>query len=231
MIVLDLPSSNSLVAMMLSLSMVLTADNSYMNYNKIFQLQDRGGDLSQKGETPRDEVTRLLRDHQQNRELIRRLGKRYYQVVYPIQVRHREKMGVSTREIDSRNPQGGVDGRGVNELEPNRQPPRQKHYRQTSLLIKAFQHRFRLDLELNTRLIAPNVQKKVFLPGGATATSTSAVQDVEQCYYHGVVKDWQGGEFIPGSMAALQTCNGVSGIIHLGNETFVIHPFLRRRSF
>ena len=62
-----------------------------------------GGDLSQKGETPRgknelnaisisniyyllDEVTRLLRDHQQNRELIRRLGKRYYQVVYPIQV-------------------------------------------------------------------------------------------------------------------------------------------------
>lgn len=226
MIVLDLPSSNSLVAMMLSLSMVLTADNSYMNYNKIFQLQDRGGDLSQKGETPRDEVTRLLRDHQQNRELIRRLGKRYYQVVYPIQVRHREKMGVSTREIDSRNPQGGVDGRGVNELEPNRQPPRQqKHYRQTSLLIKAFQHRFRLDLELNTRLIAPNVQKKVFLPGGATATSTSAVQDVEQCYYHGVVKDWQGGEFIPGSMAALQTCNGVSGIIHLGNETFVIHPF------
>jgi hypothetical protein len=51
------------------------------------------------------------------------------------------------------------------------------------------------------------------------------VQDVEHCYYHGVVKDWQGGEFIPGSMAALQTCNGVSGIIHLGNETFVIHPF------
>ena len=51
------------------------------------------------------------------------------------------------------------------------------------------------------------------------------LQDVEQCYYHGVVKDWQGGEFIPGSMAALQTCNGVSGIIHLGNETFVIHPF------
>ena len=29
-------------------------------------------------------------------------------------------------------------------------------------------------------------------------------KDVEQCYYHGVVKDWQGGEFIPGSMAALQ---------------------------
>ena len=42
MIVLDLPSFNSLVVMMLSLSMVLTADNNYMNYNKIFQLQERG---------------------------------------------------------------------------------------------------------------------------------------------------------------------------------------------
>merc|ERR1719410_271054 len=198
-----------------------------VQYNKFNPLDKGGGDLTRKaGETPRDEVERLLRDYKQNQELLRRLGNRYYQVVYPIQVRHREKMGVSTREIDTRNPQGAVDGRGVNELEPNRNGPRQqKHYRQTSLLIKAFQHRFRLDLELNTRLIAPNVQKKVFLPGGATATSTSAVQDVEQCYYHGVVKDWQGGEFIPGSMAALQTCNGVSGIIHLGNETFVIHPF------
>jgi len=222
--------SSSLVLLLISMSLtsVKTGDlNLYSNYNKFLQVdQNRGSDMSPKGETPRDEVARLLRDYQQNRELLKRLGKRYYQVVYPIQVRHREKMGVSTREIDSRNPQGGLDGRGVNELEPNRNGARQqKHYRQTSLLIKAFQHRFRLDLELNTRLIAPNVQKKVFLPGGATATSTSAVQDVEQCYYHGVVKDWQGGEFIPGSMAALQTCNGVSGIIHLGNETFVIHPF------
>ena len=34
-----------------------------------------------------DEVERLLRDYKQNQELLRRLGNRYYQVVYPIQVR------------------------------------------------------------------------------------------------------------------------------------------------
>ena len=38
-------------------------------------------------------------------------------------------------------------------------------------------------------------------------------QDVEHCYYHGVVKDWQGGEFIPGSMAALQTCIADGGTL------------------
>ncbi len=44
------------------------------------------------------EVERLMRDYKQNQDLVRNLGSRYYQVIYPIQVRHREMVGVSTRE-------------------------------------------------------------------------------------------------------------------------------------
>lgn len=45
------------------------------------------------------EVERLLREYRQNQELVRNIGAHYYQIIYPVQLRHHEKMGISTREI------------------------------------------------------------------------------------------------------------------------------------
>lgn len=45
------------------------------------------------------EVERLLREFRQNQELVRNIGAHYYQIIYPVQLRHHEKMGISTREV------------------------------------------------------------------------------------------------------------------------------------
>lgn len=45
------------------------------------------------------EVERLLKEYRQNQELVRRIGGHYYQIIYPVQLRHHEKMGISTREV------------------------------------------------------------------------------------------------------------------------------------
>ncbi|XP_050076828.1 uncharacterized protein LOC126563597 isoform X8 [Anopheles maculipalpis] len=169
-------------------------------------------------ESPVGEVERLLKEHQQNQELVDKIGSSYYQIIYPVQLRHHEKMGISTREVNQpKFPQRGYDGSYSGSGGGGRGRSRTgKHFHRTSLLIKAFNHKFRLDLELNTQLLAPNIVQKHYLPSGFAQDSH---REIEHCYYHGTVKDY------PGASAAFHTCNGVSGVIHVGNETFVIHPF------
>ncbi|XP_039450315.1 uncharacterized protein LOC120429169 [Culex pipiens pallens] len=56
-------------------------------------------------ESPVGEVERLLKEHQQNQELVDRIGSNFYQIIYPVQLRHHEKMGISTREVGAKYPQ------------------------------------------------------------------------------------------------------------------------------
>ncbi|RVE45050.1 hypothetical protein evm_010307 [Chilo suppressalis] len=93
------------------------------------------------------EVERLLREYRQNQELVRNIGAHYYQIIYPVQLRHHEKMGISTREVNTQKGRGY----GSDYQQGTRSRARTgKHFHRTSLLIKAFNHKFRLDLELNT---------------------------------------------------------------------------------
>ena len=41
----------------------------------------------------------LMKEHRENQDLVRSIGASQYQIVFPVQLRHREKMGISTREI------------------------------------------------------------------------------------------------------------------------------------
>uniref|UniRef100_A0A8D8SE29 Disintegrin and metalloproteinase domain-containing protein 11 n=1 Tax=Cacopsylla melanoneura TaxID=428564 RepID=A0A8D8SE29_9HEMI len=169
-------------------------------------------------ENPVGEFERLLHEYRQNQLLIQNIASHFYQIIYPVQLKNHEKMGISTREVASKYPSRGSHDNYQSSLGTKGRSRTGKHFHRTSLLIKAFNHKFRLDLELNTQLLAPNIRQKLFLPNGAEQITTG-LQDIEHCYYHGTVKDY------PGAVAAFQTCSGVSGIIHVGNETFVIHPF------
>ncbi|KAB7500811.1 Disintegrin and metalloproteinase domain-containing protein 22, partial [Armadillidium nasatum] len=148
------------------------------------------------------EIRRLLTEYPENQEFVRKLESQFYQITYPIQLqRHGKSQGISTRDASK-----------VAELSGRKY--KSNHVHRTSYRIKAFSHVFTVDLELNTQILATNVKA---LHRKTDGTSEQDNQ-IERCYYHGTVKDYSG------AIAAFRTCNGLAGIIQLGNETLIVSP-------
>lgn len=66
--------------------------------NLVFGLQSTFRRRPHRSSSP-GEVERLLREYRQNQELVRKIGGVSYQIIYPVQMRHHEKVGISTREV------------------------------------------------------------------------------------------------------------------------------------
>ncbi|XP_066955433.1 disintegrin and metalloproteinase domain-containing protein 23-like isoform X24 [Macrobrachium rosenbergii] len=140
------------------------------------------------------EVGRLLKEHAENRDFVNSLDAQYYQITYPVQL---QRQGKSQ----------GISTRDASQIASN-------HVHRTSYRIKAFSHVFTVDLELNTELLSQNL-----MAHHRSGDRNSQVDhQIEHCYYHGTVKDYSI------AVAAFRTCNGLAGIIQLGNETLIVSP-------
>ncbi|XP_029933164.1 disintegrin and metalloproteinase domain-containing protein 9 isoform X2 [Myripristis murdjan] len=100
----------------------------------------------------------------------------------------------------------------------NRQPESaESHDKETlsyALNIKGRKHF--LHLKQNKDFLAPNfVQHSHDVSGNHKATYPKLH---EHCYYHGEVEGYDN------SLVALSTCSGLSGVIHLGSETYGLQP-------
>ncbi|XP_042243207.1 disintegrin and metalloproteinase domain-containing protein 23-like isoform X7 [Homarus americanus] len=155
------------------------------------------------------EVRRLLNEHAENQQFVSSLESQFYQITYPVQLqRHGKSQGISTRDA-SKITAEVWKGAGDSQVKVQ-----SNHVHRTSYRIKAFSHVFTVDLQLNTPLLSPNL-----MAHHRTRERSSQVDHhIEHCYYHGTVKDYTG------AIAAFRTCNGLAGIIQLGNETLLVSP-------
>ncbi|XP_069167754.1 disintegrin and metalloproteinase domain-containing protein 23 isoform X6 [Procambarus clarkii] len=151
------------------------------------------------------EVRRLLNEHTENQKFVASLESQFYQITYPVQIqRHGKPQGISTRDASKISEEVW---KGPGDSKSN-------HVHRTSYRIKAFSHVFTVDLQLNTELLSPSL-----MAHHRTRDRSSQVDhQIEHCYYHGTVKDYSG------AIAAFRTCNGLAGIIQLGNETLLVSP-------
>ncbi|XP_014666722.1 PREDICTED: uncharacterized protein LOC106808494 [Priapulus caudatus] len=139
----------------------------------------------------------LISSVKENQELLQSIPAEY-EIVYPVQVHHDHGRRNNVSTID--------------EVLSNTT----RHFEHTTFRFKAFGEKFHLKLDLNIFLLSGGVIQKYFTPNDTSTT----IAPVEHCYYQGTVRGH------PGSVVAVRTCSGVSGVIHIANKTYVIQPVL-----
>ncbi|KAG9510176.1 Disintegrin and metalloproteinase domain-containing protein 21, partial [Fragariocoptes setiger] len=175
----------------------------------------------------------------QNERLISSIRSRVYEYTYPIQVRDGRKLNTlstrrtltaaippsSSNNVTSTSSPFATSTGAASSLGSQLRVP--QHYDKTSVQIKAFNYRFCLELELNANLFGASLIQKHLLPMGAQQITT---HELEHCYYHArsqadAYDSATGAPAAAGAFGALRTCHGgISGVIHIDNDTFVIHP-------
>ncbi|KAK2540708.1 Adam19 isoform A [Columba livia] len=96
-------------------------------------------------------------------------------------------------------------------------PSSHKHPFRAEVKIKAEGQELTLELEKNGNLFAPGYTETHYSPTGQT--QTTSLTHTDHCFYHGVVRGWEG------SSVTLSTCRGLRGIIVLSsNSSYILEP-------
>ncbi|XP_065500470.1 disintegrin and metalloproteinase domain-containing protein 19 [Caloenas nicobarica] len=96
-------------------------------------------------------------------------------------------------------------------------PSSRKHPFRAEVKIKAEGQELTLELEKNGNLFAPGYTETHYSPTGQP--QTTSLTHTDHCFYHGVVRGWEG------SSVTLSTCRGLRGIIVLSsNSSYILEP-------
>ncbi|KAK7011124.1 Disintegrin and metalloproteinase domain-containing protein 12 [Biomphalaria glabrata] len=141
------------------------------------------------------DIRDLKTKHRYNQILLDNI-KQPYEIIYPQQLDHGRVSDISTRKHKLRH-------HGTHE-----------HVPQLTIQIVMEGKKYRIKLIQNEALLSAGIVVKHYEENNQQVITKT----VEHCYYHGHIKkdDW--------SSVAVSTCNGIRGVIHLHNETYVIQP-------
>ncbi|ELU17803.1 hypothetical protein CAPTEDRAFT_221935 [Capitella teleta] len=119
-----------------------------------------------------------------------------WEIVYPVQIRSR----VEIPTLDTRDPKSKT---------------KNEHYSATTFQFSFKEKRYKMRMELNKNLLSQGLKQKRNVD---ETTQIIEESDLENCFYQGYVRR------SPDSLVAVSTCEGLSGIIRLQNESYIIRP-------